>query len=174
MAVGGIGYIFLIKYSNETLRMGVEGLGYLQTSLGAGFVLGAVLVGVIGNKIDKSHMIKIGVLIVATSSIAFAFIDKIYSALATGVLAGIGAAFIIVMSETLLQIIVKTEFRGRIFGILQTMTNAAFAIFAIATGFLFSGFEERTIFISIAVFMVLFLVANQFINSLKGKNRENG
>lgn len=174
MAVGGIGYIFLIKYSNETLRMGVEGLGYLQTALGVGLISGAFLVGLIGNKIEKTDMIKIGIVVVSVSSFIFAFAEKIYFALAAGILAGAGGAFIIVMSETVLQTVVKTEFRGRIFGILQTMTNAAFAIFAIATGFIFSGFEERTIFISIAVFMVIFLIINQFINSLKGKIIKNG
>ncbi len=174
MSAGGIGYIFLIKYSNETLRMGVEGLGYLQTSLGVGLVAGALLVGVIGNKIEKINMIKIGIVVVALAAICFAFTDKIYFALATGILAGMGAALIIVMSETVLQIVVKTEFRGRIFGILQTVTNAAFAIGAIVTGLIFSGFEERTMFIIIAIFMVLFLIINQFTDSLKGKIKKNG
>lgn len=173
MSAGGIGYIFLIKYSNETLGMGVEGLGYLQTSLGAGLVAGALLVGVIGNKIEKTHMIKAGIVIISVSALCFAFIDRIYFALATGVFAGVGAAFIIVMSETILQIVVKTEFRGRIFGILQTVTNASFALFAIGTGLILSGVEEKTIFISIAVFMVLFLFINQVSDRLRGNNGKN-
>lgn len=163
MIAGGLSYIFLIKFSNETLRMGVEGLGYLQTSLGVGVVIGAVILGIIGNKISKISLIKIGLLIVATSAAMFGCIEKINFAILTGIVAGIGGALIIIISETILQIVVKSHFRGRIFGLLQTITNASFAISAIIAGFFSGVIEERVLFFSLAVIFVILLIINQIV-----------
>lgn len=167
MITGGISYIFLIKYSNETLRMGVEGLGYLQTSLGVGVITGSLLISLIGNRAGKTFQMKIGIIIIAIAAVMFGFVENIKFAVLTGIIAGIGASFIIIISETILQIVVKSHFRGRIFGILQTITNAAFAVSAIVAGFVTGLIEEKTLFISIAAVLILFLIVTEIAGAKK-------
>ncbi len=167
MITGGISYIFLIKYSNETLRMGVEGLGYLQTSLGVGVILGSLLIGIIGNRAGKTFQIKVGIVVIAVSAVMFGFADNIKFAVLTGIIAGVGASFIIIISETILQIVVKSHFRGRIFGILQTITNAAFAVSAIVAGFITGLIEEKRLFITVAFVLIIFLIINEILQIKK-------
>lgn len=175
MAAGGIMYIFMINYSNETLQMGVEGAGYLQTSLGIGIVIGSFMLTVIGNKISKLTMIRIGFAIVGSAMIGFAFVENIYLAFLVGMLGGIGSGLIIVLSETILQVVVPVNIRGRIFGILQTLTNSAFAIFAILTGMIFSNINEKEVFLTLgfALFMVD-IVSLAYIRIKKLRGEMNG
>ncbi|BDU50987.1 MFS transporter [Haliovirga abyssi] len=167
MSAGGVAYIFLVKYSNETLQMGVEGLGYLQTSLGIGIALGSVFLGFIGNRVKKVVFIKLGFIIVGLSVAGFAFIENIYMALGIGVLAGFGGAFIIILSETILQTVVPKNMQGRVFATLQTATNAAFALSAVLTGFLISGLNDKVVFTVLSLILLIIGITGEIYELIK-------
>ncbi len=173
MAVGGIGYIFLVKYSNETLQMGVEGLGYLQTSLGIGIVTGSIILSYLSKKIKKIKIMKFGFILIGIATIGFAMSENIYSAVLIGFFGGIGASFIMVLTETLIQIVVTANLRGRIFAVMQTMTNASFAIFTVLTGLLIAEVNETQVFLIIGFSLIIIGVAGE-IQEFFRKGERNG
>ena len=173
MMIRGAGYIDLIDNYKETLEMGVEGLGYIQTIFGVGVAFGAILIGVLNKKIKKLTFIKSGFIMVGVSILIFVLNANIVGMLIGSLLGGVGAAFIIVVSETVIHIVSDKEFRGRVFATLNSVIHALFVLSAILTGYFFEYLNKKLFFTTVGVVLILFGVVGEIENIVR-KRKKNG
>ena len=132
MLAAGALYIIAIVFIQSVFHSITKDIGFLSVFIGAGFFIGALLCGRFGNKIAKSRIIFISLIMSGISIGLFAIALKIYPAhLLAAVLAvfiGISVGPIFISSNTLVHEVIKAEMRGRIFSSLGIVMNLGFII----------------------------------------------
>ncbi len=104
-------------FAREVLREGVHGFGVLMASLGAGAVAGAVLVATLGQGRPPMAAVVGPAMGVASGLLALAFVRQF--ALAAALLFLVGAMQIVFLNagNTIVQVTVPDELRGRVMGV---------------------------------------------------------
>jgi MFS family permease len=92
---------------------------------GVGGLIGGLLVGQIGNRISPRRLAALGLVVTGTVIMAIISFPRSLLALLFMMIAGIAASAWFISSETLLQMGVSDQFRGRIFGTLGTTSALA-------------------------------------------------
>lgn len=117
--------LLLPFYVSEHLKSPTDWYGFMVAGLGAGAVVGSILAGVFG-KLSGAAKSRCVVLCLLLAS---AFLGLLGASQSRGlsllllVLAGVASGFINVTVVTVLQLRTPTEIRGRIFGLLNTLTT---------------------------------------------------
>lgn len=108
-------------------KFGLEGkqFGFFLAAAGIGMVLGAAILGNWGEKAYHKPLPLIGFLIMALVLGVFSFIQNLLLALAFCALLGIGAAFIGVPMQTLIQQQTPPTMHGKVFGFQNHAVNIA-------------------------------------------------
>ena len=100
--------------AQETFGLDAKGLGYLYSATGLGALLATYLVGRYGNKVPPLVFILGGNTLFALCLIGFAFTTNFTLALVLLFFIGLGLLSQASMMNTLVQSLVKQEFRGRV------------------------------------------------------------
>lgn len=103
--------------ARETYGLDAKGLGYLYSATGLGALLATYLVGSMGGKVSPLIFIVGGNTVFAISLLLFSFTHQFTLALVLLFLIGLGLLSQSSMSNTLVQGLVKQEFRGRVMSI---------------------------------------------------------
>lgn len=103
--------------AQETFGLDAKGLGYLYSATGLGALLATYLVGAYGNKIPPLVFILGGNTLFALCLILFSFTTNFTLALVLLFFIGVGLLSQASMMNTLVQGLVKQEFRGRVMSI---------------------------------------------------------
>lgn len=135
-------------FADRILNIDLKNASYLVMGPAAiGLVAGALWVGGFGNKFLKGSIILIGLLAVAISLIllstitksgklAFGMIDNLYIAMFLLFLLGIFNSFISVPANTILQADSQANLRGRVYGVLTSMTGGVSFLPVVFSGIL--------------------------------------
>lgn len=117
--------VLIVPLVKVLMGGGTQLLGWLMMAQGVGGLMGGLLVGQIGNRISPRHLSALG--LVVTGIVIFAIISIPRSILVLPIMlvGGIAAAAWFISSETLLQMGVSDQFRGRIFGTFATTSALA-------------------------------------------------
>jgi predicted MFS family arabinose efflux permease len=100
--------------ARETYGLDAKGLGYLYSATGAGALLATYLVGAKSGKVSPLVFIIGGSTLFAVSLLLFSFTANFTIALALLFLIGMGLLSQASMTNTMVQGMVKQEFRGRV------------------------------------------------------------
>lgn len=100
--------------ARETYGLDAKGLGYLYSATGAGALLATYLVGAYGSKVTPLVFIIGGNTLFAFSLMLFSFTSDFTLALSLLFLIGLGLLSQASMMNTMVQGMVKQEFRGRV------------------------------------------------------------
>jgi MFS family permease len=114
----GFGYSTLIPaYAADVLHVSEAGLGTLNAVAGVGALVGSLMVASLGSLPRKGRVLWAGSIMFPISILVFALSRSF--ALATGMLAVLGFAFVVqsAMAQTLLQSIVPDALRGRVMSV---------------------------------------------------------
>ncbi|HEY1115701.1 MAG TPA: MFS transporter [Chitinophagaceae bacterium] len=103
--------------AQDSFGLGAKGLGYLYSATGLGAVLATYLVGVYANKVPPLLFIVGGNTLFGLCLVAFAFTTSFSLALVLLFLIGLGLLCQASMMNTMVQGMVKQEFRGRVMSI---------------------------------------------------------
>jgi MFS family permease len=103
--------------ARETYGLDAKGLGYLYSATGAGALLATYLVGAKSGKVSPLVFIIGGSTLFAVSLLLFSFTANFTIALALLFLIGMGLLSQASMTNTMVQGMVKQEFRGRVMSI---------------------------------------------------------
>lgn len=135
-------------FADRILNIDLKNASYLVMGPAAiGLVAGALWVGGFGNKFLKGSIILIGLLAVAISLIllstitksgilAFGVIDNLYIAMFLLFLLGIFNSFVSVPANTILQADSQADLRGRVYGVLTSMTGGVSFLPVVFSGIL--------------------------------------
>ncbi len=121
--------ILLPFYVSETLQLDNSWLGFLLAAFASGTLAGFTVVGII--KIEDRHIIKFVSFLLFVSSFLFLIMglfSSVYLSLLCLVLIGSIVGIVLVTLITVMQKVTETDMRGRVFGFLNTITNATIPV----------------------------------------------
>jgi MFS family permease len=135
LLMAGLGAIscVVIVFIQESFGTATLDLGLISMFLVGGLLLGTLLYGKLGQKMEKSHTILLSFIGTGISIILFAFfVSKYPNILVSGLLAGlmgIAASPIMVSVNTMTHETMPEEARGRTFSSLEAVIHLAFLVF---------------------------------------------
>lgn len=137
----GLSYQWLLPaFAADTLNLGPEGLGLLQTASGIGGLTGIFLAASYGQQQNKAVMLGGGAGLVGVSVFLFGVNGAMawyWLALATAAASGGLYSIFQTAANTLLNLLVPTEYRGRVMGLRGVMWSLA-PLGALQAGFIAS------------------------------------
>lgn len=125
----GVSYITLMPiFANDILKVGAKGLGMLMSASGIGALIAALVLARLGDFKYKGKLLILSTLIFSISLTVFALSKAYLLSLIALTLIGWGSVTAIAIINTLLQINVGDEFRGRVMSVFM-FTFAGFMPF---------------------------------------------
>lgn len=165
----GISYVILMPvFANDILRVGVKGLGILMSSTGLGALFGALALARLGDFKYKGRLLIWSVLSFSISLIIFSLSRDYLISIISLICVGCSSVTAIALINTLIQIKVPDEFRGRVMSLFM-ITFAGIMPF----GNLISGSLAQGAGVSAALFfcglicLVLFALINFLFPGLR-------
>jgi len=168
-SVFGISYgTVLPAFVDQVLKMGADGFGWLNAATGLGAVAGAFIVGQYGNKGQRGIWLIWANLAFPFILIGFAYATNFYVSMLLTLGLGLGFMLQFTLINTLLQINVADEMRGRVLS-LYTITFFGFAPFGnLAIGVLAESLGlSETIALSGLVALVLSVIVMAIVPKLR-------
>jgi predicted MFS family arabinose efflux permease len=133
--VFAFGYSALMPaFADDVLHSGPEGLGLLSAAVGVGALIGALTVASLGNFQRKGLLLTLGNLFFPTMVLLFS-ISTIFP-VSMALLVGAGLGFMVqnAMTNTLIQLAVPDELRGRVMGVYMLVFQGFFPIGSLMAG----------------------------------------
>jgi MFS family permease len=115
----------------ETIKEDPKEFSFILSCAGIGLILGAAVLGQWGDRLKRWPLPLLGFLTMGMALIGFFFVkDKgmMHIVLSISVLLGLGAAFIGVPMQTLIQTRTLPEMRGKVFGVQNNLINIALSL----------------------------------------------
>ncbi|MBW4631179.1 MAG: MFS transporter [Iphinoe sp. HA4291-MV1] len=128
--------------------------GFFLAAAGVGIVLGAGILGHWSDKLHRKPLPLIGFLIIALVLAVFSFIHNLLLAFALCALLGIGAAFIGVPMQTLIQQQTPPTMHGKVFGFQNHALNIALSAPLVITGPVTDALGLRTVLVTMSIVVV--------------------
>jgi MFS family permease len=124
---GGLGVITVIL-AVDVFQVGEAGTGLLNSAVGVGGIVGALVAGALVLRRRLSVPLLAGALALGLGMALLGVVDSFNLALLMIAIASGGALLLEISATTLLQRIVPDNVRGRTFGAMETLTVTAYAI----------------------------------------------
>lgn len=105
--------------AKNVLHKQVQGYGYLMSAMGAGSLLGAILLALQGRKKPRVNVVTGIAIIVCVATMAIAFIHESWTAGTMLFIVGAAQILYTAMTNTLLQVSVPDGLRGRVMSLYQ-------------------------------------------------------
>ena len=130
----GQSYVLLLPlFVEKELHLGPEAFGALSACVGAGSVLGALLVATFGRERQLGMLMFAGVVATGLAGIVYGFSGNVFLTGATLFAAGAGESALFAAYDTVLLIRLPDAIRGRVMGLMFTLV-AMFPVGAIVAG----------------------------------------
>ena len=153
-------YLYLMPLmARDFLHVGAAGYGWLQTGVGIGAVIAGVVVAGAVNVRHKGVIGNAALVFYVSMILAFSFSRIYFLSLFLLIMAGVGLIVFLTFNQTLVQVHVEDEYRGRVLS-LYTMAQGLNPLGALVMGFVAS--EFLGVPHTIAVFCVAAIVLALF------------
>jgi CRP-like cAMP-binding protein len=119
--VRGLLSVLLVVLAIELLRIGEEGVGFLNAAIGAGGLAGAVSALALVGRTRLAPPVLLGLLLWGLPILLIGLVPGTGVALLALAVLGAGNAVLDIAGFTLLQRLVPNEARGRVFGLLEAL-----------------------------------------------------
>jgi len=117
-SIFGMSYQLLMPvFARDILRVGSEGLGILQTAIGAGAIFGSLLAARQAQSGRRGVRALAGAAIFGLLIVAFAWSQSFPLSLGLMFSMGVASAFYMITISTTLTVMVPNEYRGRVMGL---------------------------------------------------------
>jgi MFS family permease len=117
-SVFGMSYLILMPvFARDILRVGSQGFGFLQTSGGAGALIGTLLVAYLSHSRRLPLQAAFGASLFGGLLIVFALSNSYPLSLGLAFALGLSSQFYVTAINTILQLNLPEKFRGRVMGI---------------------------------------------------------
>lgn len=150
--------VLLVVFALQVLDSGNAGVGWLNTAMGIGSVLGAALVAVLVARRRLAGGFGLGILLWGAPLAVAAALTILPPALVVFAAMGTGAILVQVNGVTLLQRSAGNEVLGRVFAVLESLMLAAMAVGCVIAPLLVRWLGPRTTLVVVGVFLPALLV----------------
>lgn len=120
-AVAGAVQVFIVVAAIEALDLGTGGVGYLNSAIGAGALVGAVAALTLTGARRLSPAFMLGIVLWGLPLVALGLWPQAWLALALFAVLGLGNALVDVAGLTLVQRAVPDDVLARVFGVVQML-----------------------------------------------------
>ncbi|MDD4980148.1 MAG: MFS transporter [Candidatus Omnitrophica bacterium] len=158
----GISYVILMPvFAERILKVGAGGLGILMSSSGFGALIAALVLAALGDFKYKGRLLVFSSLVFSLALILFSLSKIFLLSVIALMLIGWGSVMAIAVINTLLQVSVKDEFRGRVMSVFM-FTFAGFMPFGnLLAGILSQAWGvSLTVMVSGIICAIFFTVIN--------------
>jgi MFS family permease len=149
--------VLLVVLAIRLLDSGNAGVGWLNTAMGVGSVIGALVVAAMAARRRLAGGFALGILLWGIPLVIAAAISSLAPGLVLFGAVGIGAILCQVNSVTLLQRSAENELMGRVFAVLESLMLASMALGSLIAPGLVSLFGPRTAFLVTGGFLLVLL-----------------
>ncbi|NJM76135.1 MAG: MFS transporter [Acaryochloridaceae cyanobacterium RU_4_10] len=125
--------------------------GFLLAAAGVGLILGAGILGQWGYRLHHRPLPLFGFLSMSLVLMVFSYVDYLWLGLVLSLLLGVGAAFVGVPMQTLIQLQTPPEMRGKVFGVQNNVVNIALSLPLAIAGLLADAIGLRWVLVSMGV-----------------------
>lgn len=145
MAVALIGIVFFLGnpvfqlvpvFAERVYRVGPTRYGLLGAAYGIGAVVGALVLGFVGDRIRRSRVVVVAVLLYGISLAGLGLVPVYAAGFALLVLGGVGFLAVVAVLNTSVQLIVAEEVRGRVLAIYMMTLTGSYPLGALLQGWL--------------------------------------
>lgn len=156
--VAGGSYVTLTVFIQEQFKSITEDLGIIGMCIGLGFIIGAWLLGHLGEKFKKEKTLLVSFILGGIQLLAITFLLKFLPriTLVAGLsfLLGISLAPAGILSVTILQQRLPADFRGRIFGSLEFLVHICLILAMAIIGMIADYISRFFILIMLSCFLI--------------------
>jgi MFS family permease len=156
--VAGALEVLVVVLALRLLHAGNAGVGWLNTALGVGSLLGAAVVAAVAARKRLAGGFALGVLLWGLPIALAAAWANLGAALVLVGIVGVGSILIEVTGVTLMQRSAENEVLGRVFGALQSLALGALAVGSLAAPGLVSWLGPRWALVATGAFLPVLLV----------------
>jgi MFS family permease len=153
MLVAGALEVVIVVDSIRILHAGNAGVGWLNTALGVGGLLGGLVGVVLTARKRLAGDFRLGLAVFGFALVLLAASDNYAIALLLFAGMGIGSTLVNVTGMTLLQRAAPPHVLGRVFGVLQGLMLAMMAVGSLVTPLLISSLGAREAFVAIGALL---------------------
>jgi MFS family permease len=132
--------VVLLPLHLEALGFDVDATAIAVGAAGVGGVLSAEPIGRLANRLGSVHLIRLGIVVMATSVVAIGLLEQLWAFVALHALIGVGTAAVRVGAQMVVRNQVTDERRGRVHGTQGLMTRIVSLLVPVGIGFLW---EQR-------------------------------
>ena len=126
----GMSYMQLMPVvASDVLKVGAPGLGMLMTTLGVGSVAGSFLAASLSEYRNKGALLIGAGVMLGLGLIAFALSPSLVPALGSLLVLGVAQALIMALNQTLLNLAIVDEYRGRVLSVYMMTWNLSPIVF---------------------------------------------
>jgi MFS family permease len=104
----------MVIFARDIFWMGPEGLGFLQSAVGAGSLTGSLVLATVGDIRNKGRLLIVSGLVHGTAIAAFAFCPAFGLALPILFIAGASDILFGATRTTMIQLLIREDMRGRV------------------------------------------------------------
>jgi MFS family permease len=126
--VAGASLVFVVAVALDMLDLGQSGVGYLDSVLGIGGLIGGFVVLVLAQRGKLAFDFGIGVILWALPLILIAVSPTVAAAVAAMLLIGLGNSLVDINAFTIIQRVVPDNVLGRVFGSMESALIGAMAL----------------------------------------------
>jgi MFS family permease len=175
VSISGIAYAVLLFLVQQVMNLGTPGVGIYTGILAAGMILGAVSVGLFGERIPKTRIIVIGIALLGLMFVGGAFLINIWFIGIVALVAGLVFSSISIAQTSILQTKVSAEIQGRIFATREFFNNTTFMVVAVVIGLISLVTILRSLLVVVgAILLVLAGVGLWLVRGLDEEARGSG
>jgi MFS family permease len=129
--------------------------GFLLAAAGVGLILGAGILGQWGDRFHHRPLPLLGFLSMSLVLMVFSYVNYLWLGLLLSLLLGLGASFVGVPMQTLIQMQTPPEMRGKVFGVQNNVVNIALSLPLAIAGLLADAIGLRWVLISMGVIVAV-------------------
>jgi MFS family permease len=157
-AVAGAVQVFIVVVAIDLLDLGTGGVGYLNSAIGAGALVGAVLSLSLTGARRLSPAFMAGIVLWGLPLVVVGLVPEAALALVLFALIGLGNSLVDVSGLTLVQRAVPDDVLARVFGVIQMLWLGSIGIGAAVAPFLVDAFGIETALVVTGLFLPVLTV----------------
>lgn len=129
--------------------------GFLLAAAGVGLILGAAVLGQWGDRFHHQPLPLYGFISMGMVLLVFSFVTSLWLGLLLSFLLGVGAAFVGVPMQTLIQMQTPPDMRGKVFGVQNNVVNIALSLPLAIAGLLADAVGLRQVLMGMGIVVVV-------------------
>jgi MFS family permease len=163
----GASYPLTFLYAVDVVGGGARTFGLLEAAIGAGYLLGSLVMAGLGNRAPKGLAMTGGIALLGAGFASVGAIDGFALSMVPFFVLGLADAAALISIDTYFQQTVPEQLRGRVWGVRFTLTQGIYAVSVLAGGAAAGFIDVQTLFVVCGVIVAAPALVGVFIPAVR-------